>query len=199
MDTESNRLLTDAAPPSRTDDELVRQAARGTARAVASTMQVRVPRRKSRALWITGGAIVLAATGVTGAVAVPALMEWGDWQPDLIVEREFVVTAEGTSVDCIIAKRVEPSPPEGIDDPEVQKQLKAASQFLSDFNATSLNASLEDVNPENLAGMRAQGQSDTLILAGVIDDQISSALSDEGLLGPGMLLKTYVRCSEDAE
>jgi hypothetical protein len=199
VDTELNRLLADAAPPSRTDDEQVRQAARRTARAVASTMRVAAPRRKRRALSITAGTLVFAATGVTGAVAVPALMEWGNWQPDLIVEREFVVTAEGTPADCIIAKRVEPSPPAGISDPEVQKRLKAASLFLSEFDATSLDASLEDVTPEDLEGMRAQGQSDSLILAGVLDGEISTALSDEGLLGPGLMLSTYVRCSEDSE
>jgi hypothetical protein len=199
VDTELNRLLTDAAPPSRTDDELVRQAARGTARAVASTMHVSVPRRKTRAMWIIGGAIVLATTGVTGAVAVPALMEWGDWQPDLIVEHEFLVTAEGTPVDCIIAKRVEPSPPDGIDDPDIQKRLKAASLFLNDYDAISLDASLADVAPDDLEGMRAQGQSDSLILASVINDKISAALHDEGLLGPGLLLTSYVRCGEVSE
>jgi hypothetical protein len=184
----------EARPVNVADDHVVDRLARGLAHSIAETSTARGTRRRPRMQLMTALTLGFVAIGGTAAAAVPALISWAPWEPDIVVERSFPLTGSDAVQDCVTVIRVMPdAATAGIN---AGDRLRAARAFLRDNDWTHISANLADIPAKEREGMERQGISESMMLTMQVNDQITAAFADEGHLGDGVRLELSARCGD---
>lgn len=194
---EIQQRVEEARPANVTDNPVVDHLAHDLAYSIAQTAAAQRRRRRPRIRLITALTLGFLAVGGTAAAAVPALISWAPWEPDIVVERSFPIPGNDDVNHCVTVIRVMPdAATEGSDGDE---RVRAARAFLQDNDWSTLDADLADIPAKDREGMERQGISEQLMLTMQINDQITGAFSDAGHLGDGVRLDLSARCDTGSD
>lgn len=150
--------------------------------------------RLTRVLGVVAVVAVLAgcaappepSTGTDSAAALPT----PEWTPDLTINRDFEI--DGREVSCTILMGViAPESPSS----QLTDQIVAAQRFLRDGDWDSVEVSLGDYDPDDLAIRRTQGVSDGELLSMLVTSRIRDDLAAAGLNSPGLSTRAATTCA----
>jgi hypothetical protein len=162
------------------------------------------PRAKLRAVTVAaaaGAALAVALTGCAGrggtavaapettAPAAPTATPTPVW--DVSIRRTFTLT-DGTTAPGCLALAVEADPQ--TDDGTGADRLDRARALLTGRDWETEPVSLDELSADDRRQKQAQGQTEVVLLTGVLSDHVSEALADAGLIGRGVSLQGKVGC-----
>ena len=112
-----------------------------------------------------------------------------EWEPDLIVVREFT-DENGDPVACTLFRRI---PPVESGSP-LAEQVALAQRFLHDGDWSSVGLTLDALPSDELVSRRAQGVSDAQLYMMVLGQRISDDFAAAGHDVEGMSVEGFVHC-----
>ncbi|MDJ0379200.1 hypothetical protein [Cryobacterium sp. PH31-L1] len=194
MDDELDRVLGTTRTWAPGDDVAIADEAKLLAIAIAADERSTTRRWNHRVKLVAGLSAIFALGGATAVAAVPALLEWAPWEPDLVIEREFPVALSDKSQSCVVIMRVDID--DSTPDAEAARNLHDAQAFLSSNDWSLVQGDLRMLTPKERDMMRRQGLSKSAILTTSVSDQVSAAFLDAGHLKPGMSLSAVGHCGD---
>ena len=190
-------LLEEAFPQGTASGSRAKELAILLAQQVSVSEVSPAARRGHKGKMALGAGLSLVLLGGAGAAAAPVLMDWPPWEPDLAIEREFPVAGVGDAA-CTVVVRVSTDDATAGDDQDAR--LNDARKFLEQHDWSDLeSATLASLPSNDVAGARAQGIADPLILTMHLSDQIGAAFAAAGYLGNGVSLEQSGSCARDSE
>ncbi|WBM79873.1 hypothetical protein KIV56_17150 [Cryobacterium breve] len=135
------------------------------------------------------GVVLLAGTG---ASALPGIIEWAPWTPDIVVDRAFPIS-DGTGLTgCVIVMRVDPDYTTG--DGNTDAHVANARAFLQGHDWSTIEATLGEVSAFDRVALARQGETEAGRLTGEVTEQIAQVMTQAGYLGHGVALSASERC-----
>lgn len=194
-----DRLLDQSRPGNVSDLPGVAESARRVAERAASE-QISRHRRPRIWRWPVMGLVALAVS----AGAIPPLIWWAPWEPDVVISREFPITDGGEPTECVVVVRVAR---EGVsDNAELDRQVEEARRYLQEEDWSSISVDLDDLDsylnslPPAQRELREQtGISPPAILAMLTSNKVSEAFERAGYLTSGVVIESAGRCDEVTE
>ncbi|MEB0306845.1 hypothetical protein QN345_16210 [Cryobacterium sp. 10I1] len=149
-------------------------------------------RRRHRRFVIGGIGVGVVLLAGTGASALPGLIEWAPWAPDIVLDRAFPVS-DGTGLTgCVIVMRVEPDYATG--DENTDAHVADARAFLQGHDWSTIEATLRQRSAFDWLALARQGKTEAGSLTGEVTEQIAQAMTQAGYLGHGVALSASERC-----
>ncbi|GGE92104.1 hypothetical protein [Mycetocola zhadangensis] len=201
MSDRLDRLLNESRPPDATALPGVADRAREVAAGAASGEgQPFRPRRPRWWNFLVFGTVAVAAS----AAAIPPLVAWAPWEPDLVVSREFPVTDGGELTNCVVIVRV--GQDEHAGGADAGRHLDEARRFLQDGDWSDITVDLDDVEayldamtPQQRALREEAGISNPHLLSMLASNEITSEFEEAGYLKHGVWLESMGTCDEVGE
>ncbi|NUU07303.1 hypothetical protein [Leifsonia sp. C5G2] len=109
---------------------------------------------------------------------------------DLTVERPFTLSDGSSATGCVQVAVDVAATTDGTADPRVVR----ARALLTRHDWQSEPVSLDELSADEQKIERDRGESEQVMLAGILMDHISKALTDAGLLGDGLSVRGHVGC-----
>lgn len=194
MDDQIDRLLSTTRPGAAGDDVIIAEEAKLLASVIAADNRSTKRRWSHQFKLVAGLSVAFVLGGATAVAAVPALLEWAPWEPDVVIEREFPLSLSDTSQSCVVIMRVDAD--DSTPDRETTRNLHDAQDFLSNNDWSFVQGDLSMVPPKERDMMRRQGMSESAILTTTVSDQVSEAFVEAGHLKTGISLSTVGRCDD---
>ena len=148
-------------------------------------------RRRNMAAGFGLGVVLIAGTG---ASAIPAILEWAPWEPDITIEREFAVAGGDGSAKCVEVMRVDPD--YGTADENVDRNVARARAFLQDNDWSHISVDLDDLSSYDRKTQERQGLSEGTMLAMMVHDEVLAEFQRNDQLGVGVSLAGFARCDD---
>ncbi|MEN0083459.1 MAG: hypothetical protein AAGC66_01710 [Leifsonia sp.] len=111
-------------------------------------------------------------------------------QYDLTVERPFTLSDGSRATGCVQVAVDLSTTTDGTADPRVVK----ARALLTRHDWQSEPISLDELSADEQKIEKDRGESEQVMLAGILMNHISKSLTDAGLLGDGLSLRGHVGC-----
>lgn len=194
MDDELDRVLGTTRTWAPGADVAIADEAKLLAIAIAADHRATKRRWSQPFKLVAGLSAIFALGGATAVAAVPALLEWAPWEPDLVIQREFPVAFSDKSQSCVVIMRVDTD--DATPDAEAARNLHDAQVFLSSNDWSLVQGDLSMVTPKQRDMMRRQGMSESAMLTTSVSDQVSAAFLEAGHLKPGMSLSAVGHCGD---
>lgn len=212
MNSELDDRLSQSASRRLGDDPAVVASALRLARAVADSANSPSHKRAHRVKIAIGLSIAIAVGGATTATAVPALIAWAPWEPDVAVSRSFPLTGGGTA-ECTMVITIDRD--FATADSHLENNVANAREFLRDHDWSQLVISTDRLSEENATAQRAQqaaeaaaaasGQSGATpssaaakpqdsVVAMNFTEQVSRTFTKAGMLKPGVSVESRTVC-----
>lgn len=110
---------------------------------------------------------------------------------DLTVERTFALSDGSTAQGCVqVAVELDGGTTDGTADPRVVQALA----LLRAHDWQTEPVSLSELSAEERQAQKDRGETEAVMLSGILSDHISKTLTDAGLLGQGLSLRGHVGC-----
>ena len=148
-------------------------------------------RRRNVAIGFSLGVVLVAGTG---ASAIPTILEWAPWEPDIMIEREFSVSSGDGSAKCVEVMRVDPDYETA--DENVDRNVAQARAFLQDNDWSYISVDLDDLSAYDRKNQERQGLSEGTMLAMMVHDEVVAEFQRHNQLGVGVTLSGFGRCDD---
>jgi hypothetical protein len=109
---------------------------------------------------------------------------------DLTVERPFTLSDGSAATGCVQVAVDLAATTDGTADPRVVR----ARALLVGHDWKAEPVSLDELSADELTRQKGRGETEQVILAGILLDHITKAVTDAGLLGDGLSLRGHVGC-----
>ncbi|TFB83630.1 hypothetical protein E3O44_17315 [Cryobacterium algoricola] len=190
-DVDLSAALEQADPFSEAEVSLVAPSLQRLVRSVAA-LDHAARRRRHRRFVIGGIGVGVVLLAGTGASALPGIIEWAPWAPDVVLDRAFPIS-DGTGLTgCVIVMRVEPDSATG--DENTDAHVADARAFLQGHDWSTLEVTLGQVSAFDRVALARQGQTEAGSLTREVTEQIAQAMTQAGHLGHGVALSASERC-----
>ncbi|WP_369961454.1 hypothetical protein [Leifsonia sp. EB34] len=138
-------------------------------------------------LGMAGCAGVTDAPAAKPSTATTPTLDPGS--PNLSIRRDFVLSDGSTAPGCLtLTVKTDPS-----GTPETAGHLAAARAILADPRWKTEPVSLSELPAADLSRMKARGETEAVILAGLLKDHIQSAIQRAGV-SEGIATSGFVGC-----
>ncbi|MGO4535846.1 hypothetical protein [Leifsonia sp. 2MCAF36] len=110
---------------------------------------------------------------------------------DLSVQRTFILSDGSTAPGCV---QVSVVPDPQTDDGTSADRIKRARALILSRNWDAEPVSLDELSADERQHEKDRGETEGEMLAGVLSDHISKAVTDAKLMGTGVSLRGHVGC-----
>lgn len=110
---------------------------------------------------------------------------------DLTVHRSFLLS-DGTTAQGCVSVAVERDPQ--TDDGHSAERIRQVRALIVDHDWQDEQVSLDELGADERAVEKDRGESEAVMLSGVLSEHITKAVTDAGLLGRGVQLRGRVGC-----
>ncbi|MDJ0323041.1 hypothetical protein QMG61_04590 [Cryobacterium sp. PH31-AA6] len=193
MEDDLDRELNRANPFQRDSVPALVQSTQHLVASIAALDRPARRRRRRRNFAVGFGLGVVLIAG-TGASAIPTILEWAPWEPDVMIEREFAVTGGHGSAKCVEVMRVDSDAKTA--DANADRNLAQARAFLQNNDWSNISVDLDDLSAFDRKNQERQGLSEGTMLAMMVHDEVVAEFRRHGHLGVGVTLSGFGRCDD---
>jgi hypothetical protein len=192
MEHDLDEALHQANPFPHEPDSAAKQVTHRLAATIAAVDRLARQRRRRNVAVGFGFGVVLIAS--TGAAAMPSILDWAPWEPDIMIEREFSVASDDGTVKCVEVMRVDPD--YATADENVGRNVTQARAFLQDNDWSYISVDLDDLSAYERKTQERQGLSKGTMLAMMVHDEVVAEFHRHNQLGVGVTLSGFGRCDD---